>query len=87
MQVPKNDVQDWHPADVVAALKKRQVSLRGLSIENGYSPTTLANALRMPWPKAEQIIAKALGERPEAIWPTRYARRNSKPYLATVVTA
>lgn len=63
---------DWHPADVVAALRKRGWSLRQLSREHGYVPTALANALRMPWPKAEGIIANAIGVEPKTIWPSRY---------------
>lgn len=63
---------DWHPADVVAALRKQGWSLRRLSREHGYSPTALANALRDPWPKAEGIIAMAIGTEPQSIWPSRY---------------
>jgi Ner family transcriptional regulator len=81
---PKKDVLDWHSADVVAALKKRRLSLRGLSVENGFSPTTLANTLRAPWPKGERIIAAALGIKPEEIWPQRYAYRDSKPHSVHV---
>ncbi|MBI6262380.1 helix-turn-helix domain-containing protein, partial [Proteus mirabilis] len=49
---------DWHPADIIAALRKRG--------------TTLANALSRPWPKGEKIIADFLGVAPSEIWPSRY---------------
>ena len=63
---------DWHPADVLAALKKRGHSLAGLSAANGYHPTAAGKALKQPWPAMEQLIAGAIGVAPEAIWPTRY---------------
>lgn len=63
---------DWHPADVVAALKKRGLSLRELSQENGYAPDTLKECLRRPYPNAERLVAAALGMKAEEIWPSRY---------------
>lgn len=64
---------DWHPADVLAALKKRGKSLAGLSVANGYHPTAAGKALKRRWPALEAIIADALGLRPAQIWPSRYA--------------
>ncbi len=64
--------QNWHPADVLAALKKRGQSLAGLSVANGYHPTAAGKALKLPWPAMEQIVADALGLTPQTIWPTRY---------------
>ena len=66
--------EDWHPADVLAALKKRGRSLSGLSVENGYHPTAAGKALKQPWPAMEQIIATALQMPPQEIWPSRYRR-------------
>lgn len=63
---------DMHPADIVAAIKKRQTSLAQLSRKVGLSSGTLANALKRPWPKGEFIIAAALGMHPSEIWPSRY---------------
>jgi len=62
-----------HPADIVASLKKRGKSLRALSAHYGYAVGTLQQALQRPYPKAERLIALALGMRPEQIWPSRYA--------------
>ncbi len=69
--------KDWHPADVICALKKSGWSLRRLSLKNGYAPTSLRAALSKPWPRAERIIVEAIGThlRPEQIWPTRYDAR------------
>ncbi|OEE42328.1 helix-turn-helix domain-containing protein [Vibrio anguillarum] len=66
------DGSDWHRADIVAALKKRGLSVRQLSRDAGLGENTLANALRMPWPKGERIIAEAIGMTPQEVWPSRY---------------
>jgi Ner family transcriptional regulator len=63
---------DWHPADVLAALKKRGQSLAGLSLANGYHATAAGKALKQPWPAMERLLAAALGLQPREIWPSRY---------------
>ena len=69
----KTSPRDWHPAEVVAALRMGGYSLRQLSLLNGYgNPGSLAKALHRPYPLAEAIIAEALGLAPEAVWPSRY---------------
>jgi Ner family transcriptional regulator len=66
------DGQDWHPADVLAALKKRGHSLAGLSVANGYHPTAAGKALKQAWPAMERLVADAIGVPPQQIWPSRY---------------
>lgn len=68
----EKDGSDWHRADIVAALKKRGLSVRQLSRDAGLGENTLANALRSPWPKGEKIIADAIDMTPEQLWPSRY---------------
>ncbi|MFO1418356.1 MAG: helix-turn-helix domain-containing protein [Methylotetracoccus sp.] len=68
----KQSPEDWHPADVVAALRKKGWSLRRLSVAQGYSPTLLKHANAHPYPWAERIIADAIGVKPQEIWPSRY---------------
>ncbi len=85
-RVQKNAAEDWHRADIVAALHKAGWSLRKLSIEAGLSAGALNNALDKPWPKAENIIAAAIGVEPETIWPNRYAKRHFKPVFPTSFT-
>lgn len=63
---------DWHPADIIAALRKNKTSLAAQSRMAGLSSSTLANALTRPWPRGEKIIADALETLPEIIWPSRY---------------
>lgn len=67
-----NIMADWHPADVLAGLKKRGLSLAGLSVANGYHPTAAGKALKRSWPALESIIAAALDLTPAEIWPSRY---------------
>ena len=47
---------DWHPADIIAGLRKKGTSMAAESRRNGLSSSTLANALSRPWPKGEMII-------------------------------
>lgn len=68
----KQQPTDWHPADVVAALRKAGWSLRKLSAHHGYSPNAIKHANVRPYPKAERLIAQAIGVEPWDIWPTRY---------------
>lgn len=59
--------QDWHPADIIAALKKRGTSLAAVSRQAGLASSTLANALTRRWPKGERLIAETLDVEPEKI--------------------
>ncbi len=58
------EFQDWHPADIIAGLRKKGTSMAAESRRNGLSSSTLANALTRPWPKGEMIIAGALALSP-----------------------
>lgn len=75
----KPALQDWHRADIKAALEKAGWTLRALAIAHGSKHgTTLRQALDHPYPKAERIIAEAIGVEPAVIWPSRYANRFAK---------
>ncbi|XXD09061.1 helix-turn-helix domain-containing protein [Klebsiella sp. R445] len=63
---------DWHPADIIAGLKKRGTSLSVLSRQAGLASSMLENALTCRWPKGERLIAEALDVAPEIIWLSRY---------------
>ncbi|HCB9995077.1 TPA: helix-turn-helix domain-containing protein [Salmonella enterica subsp. enterica serovar Paratyphi B] len=65
---------DWHPADIIAGLRKRGTSLAAVSRNAGLAFSTLANALTRHWPKGERLIAEALDVAPEDIWPSRYRK-------------
>lgn len=70
--------RDWNRIDIVAALHKQGISIRELSVRAGLKPDTLKNALSRAYPKAERIIADALGVAPEHIWPSRYLNGTRK---------
>uniref|UniRef100_A0A3B0LZX1 Ner winged helix-turn-helix DNA-binding domain-containing protein n=2 Tax=Morganellaceae TaxID=1903414 RepID=A0A3B0LZX1_9GAMM len=72
---------DWHPADIIAALRKRGTTLAAISRQAGLSSSTLANALSRPWPKGEWIIANFLNLHPSEIWPSRYYDFNTGELL------
>lgn len=63
---------DWHPADIVAAIRKQELTLKELSIANGLTPRACATAMHRPYEKPEKVIAKQLGLHPKEIWPSRY---------------
>lgn len=70
---------DWHKADILAALKKKKISMAGLSREHGLSSSTLLNALSREWPRGELIIANAIGVSPQEIWTSRYYEKDGSP--------
>ncbi|QIQ22270.1 helix-turn-helix domain-containing protein [Zophobihabitans entericus] len=81
----KKIASDWHPADILAELKKRGLTLAELSRQSGFSSSTLSNALIRPWTKGEVIIANALDKKPEEIWPSRYIDKyTQKPIKRTI---
>lgn len=64
--------QDWHRADIKAALEKAGTSMSKLSREHNYCSGSVRMVLNVPWPKMEKIVATALGLSPQTIWPSRY---------------
>jgi Ner family transcriptional regulator len=65
--------QDWHKADIKAAIHKRGLTFKGLALAHGYrSVDAVSQALHRPYPKVERIIAAALELDPARIWPSRY---------------
>lgn len=69
--------KDWHPADIIAGLRKRGTTLAAVSRKEGLASSTLGNALKKRWPKGERLIAQALGISPAEIWPSRYRKPES----------
>jgi lambda repressor-like predicted transcriptional regulator len=64
----------WDVPAIIAALHRAGWSLRRLSIQYGYRPGTLQQALHRPYPAAELIIAGTIGVSPADLWPARYRR-------------
>ena len=64
--------KDWTRHDVLCAVHKTGTCLAQLSLQLGYHRGTLGNALYIPAPKYERLIAEHLGLPVQTIWPTRY---------------
>jgi len=75
MESETSSAEDWHPADIKAALAKKGYSFARIAREKRYASNAPNMVLRKPWPIMEKIVAKILGVRPSLIWPTRYDRR------------
>ncbi len=65
--------EDWHPADIVAALHKRGITLRALAKQHGLtSPATLSKAMTHSYPASEKRLADAVGIPVEEMFAARY---------------
>lgn len=83
----KQTPKDWSKARIRFAVHERGLTLKGLTLANGYrSVDAVAQCLHRPYPKVERILAEAIGERPETIWPSRY-RVNDKTKPSTTAAA
>lgn len=72
-EAKKPVIQDWHPADVKAALHKKGITLKGIADAYGLtSSSTLSSVFTRSYPLNEQRIADAIGVHPKVIWPSRY---------------
>ena len=70
--------QDWHPFEIIVALRMKGTSLDRLGRLAGYHPKALHSVSHRTWPKGEAIIANAIGVAPESIWPSRYSDKSNK---------
>lgn len=64
--------KDMHKADIIAALRKKGLSLTSLAINNQLNKYACRQALHRPYAAAEEVIAEALGVPVQKIWPSRY---------------
>jgi lambda repressor-like predicted transcriptional regulator len=71
--------EDWHPADIKAALHKRGITLAGLAEAHGLtSSSTMSATFVRSYPANEKRIADAIGVHPSVIWPSRYNADGSR---------
>lgn len=77
----KTSPEDWHPADIKAALYKKGITLLGLAQAYGLTnSTTISHTFLRSYPANEKRIADAIGVHPKVIWPSRYnADGSQKP--------
>jgi Ner family transcriptional regulator len=70
--VKKASLEDWHPADILASVRKAGWTLAALAEHHGLERSTLTHAMSRSYPKAEKRIAEAIGVAPQVIWPSRW---------------
>ncbi|UAN64755.1 helix-turn-helix transcriptional regulator [Serratia sp. JSRIV006] len=63
--------QNWHRADILAAIRKQGTTLSELSRQAGLHERTLYNVLERHWSKGEKIVSECIGVPVEEIWPER----------------
>lgn len=75
----KTSREDWHPADIVAALHKRGYTLRDIAREEGLNDSsTLSKAMVQSYPAGERRLAKYAGVPLQEMFPTRYTADGTK---------
>lgn len=67
--------KNWHRADIVAAIHKRETSLAELARKNQRSEGTLRQALTHPRTPSNRIIAAFLGMELHELWPAWFDSR------------
>ena len=72
-------MQDMHPEDIKAAVRKTGLSLASLARANGMKKQTLSLALQARVSeRAERVIADCIRIAPAKIWPSRYGRNGRR---------
>lgn len=75
----KTSREDWHPADIVAALHKRGYTLRDIARAEGLNDSsTLSKAMVQSYPAGERRLAKYAGVPVQEMFPTRYDADGTK---------
>ena len=75
----KTSREDWHPADIVAALHKRGYTLRDIARSEGLNDSsTLSKAMVQSYPAGERRLAKYAGVAVQEMFPTRYHADGTK---------
>jgi Ner family transcriptional regulator len=70
--------QDWSKAKIRYAVHERGLTFKGIALKNGYrSVDAISQCLHRPYPKPQRLLAEAIGEQPENIWPSRYQGKYS----------
>jgi Ner family transcriptional regulator len=71
-------VNSPHPEEIKALLRIRYGSLQQFEAQHRLPACSATAACRRPHRRAEIAIAKALGIRPEHIWPSRYSKNGHR---------
>ena len=71
-------VQNQHPEDIKARIRKQGATLTSVGDAYDVKPTTISKSLRVPCPKGNVVIADFLGVRLYDLWPEWYDARNKR---------
>lgn len=78
--------QHWNRHTILAALRERHMTLRGLKERYGLSTSSVANIWSRPHEAAERAMADFLGQPVELLFPDRYPKTRNRilkqPYPA-----
>lgn len=72
MAKKSNAAKDWTKEYIKYRIREEFGSMTRMAHCYGVHPAIIRRALRVPYPKAERVIAKALAVHPTDIWPSRY---------------
>ena len=61
-----------HPADIVACVKKRGLTLKEVEMAHGLSKGALSIATKRPFPAAERALSQCTGKPLYELFPDRY---------------
>ena len=64
--------KDWTPAYIKYRIQELFGSMTDMAHCYWLSLPMVRQAIHMPYPKVDRVIAKALNEHPATIWPSRY---------------
>lgn len=66
--------KDWTKEFIKYRISEMFGTMTAMAHCYGLHPSVIRRALRVPYPKVDRVIAKALGVHPADIWPSRYSR-------------
>lgn len=69
---------NWTRTTILFKLRERGVNAASLASENGLSRSTFYSGMERPYPRVQRIIADALEERIQDIWPQFYDPRGHR---------
>lgn len=68
-------MNDWHPEDIKAALRKKGLTLKEIAESEKVSPSYLTHVIYgVRSKRIQKILADLLEKDPESIWPSRYPK-------------
>lgn len=71
-------MQDLHPEDIKAAIRKKGATLSSLGKRRGIDRRIMSIALTKPHRVAEEVIAEFLQVPANQIWPSRYHQNGTR---------